>query len=139
MIEALKQGEGGERWKTWRKRWACPGTRSTPWKETYGGLDVSRAQEAKQLRDENTKLRKLVADLSLDKEVKRRLLAPEQRLRTTENDALPANSSDTAKIRGDAAGAQTTRPRSSHYTELRGGRASSSRTSGVWPPVTPTV
>lgn len=31
-------------------------------------MDVSQAQEAKQLRDENTKLRKLVADLSLDKE-----------------------------------------------------------------------
>jgi hypothetical protein len=29
-------------------------------------MDVS--QEAKQLRDENTRLRKLVADLSLDKE-----------------------------------------------------------------------
>ena len=26
----------------------------------YGGMDVSRAQEAKQLRDENTQLRKLV-------------------------------------------------------------------------------
>jgi putative transposase len=34
----------------------------------YGGMDVSQAQEAKQLRDENTRLRKLVADLSLDKE-----------------------------------------------------------------------
>jgi len=33
-----------------------------------GGMDVSQAQEARQLRDENTKLRKLVADLSLDKE-----------------------------------------------------------------------
>jgi putative transposase len=31
-------------------------------------MDVSQAQEAKQLRDENTRLRKLVADLSLDKE-----------------------------------------------------------------------
>jgi putative transposase len=31
-------------------------------------MDVSQAQEAKQLRDENTQLRKLVADLSLDKE-----------------------------------------------------------------------
>jgi putative transposase len=31
-------------------------------------MNVSQAQEAKQLRDENTKLRKLVADLSLDKE-----------------------------------------------------------------------
>ena len=38
------------------------------WKAKYGGMDVSQAQEAKQLRDENTQLRKLVADLSLDKE-----------------------------------------------------------------------
>jgi hypothetical protein len=38
------------------------------WKAKYGGMDVSQAQEAKQLRDENTRLRKLVADLNLDKE-----------------------------------------------------------------------
>ncbi len=35
------------------------------WKAKYGGRDVSRAQEAKQLRHENARLRKLVADLSL--------------------------------------------------------------------------
>jgi len=38
------------------------------WKAAYGGMDVSEAQEAKQSRDENTRLRKLVADLNLDKE-----------------------------------------------------------------------
>jgi putative transposase len=38
------------------------------WKAKYSGMDVRQAQEARQLRDENTKLRKLVADLSLDKE-----------------------------------------------------------------------
>jgi putative transposase len=31
-------------------------------------MDVSQAQEAKQLRDEDSRLCKLVADLSLDKE-----------------------------------------------------------------------
>jgi len=31
-------------------------------------MDMIQAQEAKQLRDENTKLRKLAADLSLDDE-----------------------------------------------------------------------
>ena len=35
------------------------------WKAKYGGMDVSQAQEAKQLRHENARLRKLVADLSL--------------------------------------------------------------------------
>jgi putative transposase len=31
-------------------------------------MEVSQAQEAKQLRDENNRLQKLAADLSLDKE-----------------------------------------------------------------------
>ncbi len=38
-------------------------------------MDVSEAQEAKQLRDENTKLKKLVVDLSLDKEMLKALVA----------------------------------------------------------------
>jgi putative transposase len=38
------------------------------WKAKYGGMDVSQAQEAKQLRDENARLKKLVAELSLDKD-----------------------------------------------------------------------
>jgi putative transposase len=37
-------------------------------KAKYGGMTVSEAQEAKQLRDENVRLKKLVADLSLDKD-----------------------------------------------------------------------
>jgi putative transposase len=37
-------------------------------KAKYGGMDVSEAQEAKRLREENNRLRKLVADLSLDKD-----------------------------------------------------------------------
>jgi len=34
------------------------------WKAKYGGMDASQAQAAKQLRDENHRLRKLVADRS---------------------------------------------------------------------------
>jgi len=39
------------------------------WKSKYGGMDVSEAQEVKQLREENGRLKKLVADLSLDKDM----------------------------------------------------------------------
>jgi transposase-like protein len=39
------------------------------WKSKYGGMDVSEAQEVKQLREENSLLKKLVADLSLDKDI----------------------------------------------------------------------
>jgi putative transposase len=37
------------------------------WKKQYGGLEPGEVQELKQLREENAKLKKLVADLSLDK------------------------------------------------------------------------
>ena len=37
------------------------------WKKQYSGLEPSQARELKQLREENAKLKRLVADLSLDK------------------------------------------------------------------------
>jgi putative transposase len=37
------------------------------WKKVYGGLQPSEVRELKQLRDEVAKLKRLVADLSLDK------------------------------------------------------------------------
>ncbi len=37
------------------------------WKKVYGNLPPSEAREMKQLREENAKLKRLVADLSLDK------------------------------------------------------------------------
>ncbi len=37
------------------------------WKKEYGGLEPNQARELKRLKEENTKLKRLVADLSLDK------------------------------------------------------------------------
>ena len=39
------------------------------WKKRYDGLLPTEMRRLKQLEDENNKLRKLVADLSLDKEM----------------------------------------------------------------------
>jgi putative transposase len=39
------------------------------WKAKFGGLDVSEAQRLRQMEDENRRLKQLVADLSLDKEM----------------------------------------------------------------------
>ena len=36
------------------------------WKSKYGGLEVSELAELKRLRDENNRLKKLVADQALD-------------------------------------------------------------------------
>jgi putative transposase len=37
------------------------------WKQLYGGLGPSELRRLRQLEEENRKLKKLVADLSLDK------------------------------------------------------------------------
>jgi putative transposase len=39
------------------------------WRKKYGGLMPSEMKRLKQLEEENSKLKKLVADLSLDKEM----------------------------------------------------------------------
>jgi putative transposase len=37
------------------------------WKAKYAGLEVDQVRQMKQLRDENTRLKQLVAELTLDK------------------------------------------------------------------------
>ena len=37
------------------------------WKKKYSGLGLSELRELRQLREENAKLKRLVADLSLDR------------------------------------------------------------------------
>jgi putative transposase len=39
------------------------------WKKKYGGLGLSELRELRQLREENNKLKRLVADLSLDRHI----------------------------------------------------------------------
>ena len=39
------------------------------WKKKYGGLGVAELRRLKQLEEENRKLKQLVADLSLDKQI----------------------------------------------------------------------
>src|SRR5207249_1368538 len=68
MISALKQVDAGRAVEDVAREVGVSKHTIYAWKARYGGMDVSQAQEARQLRDENTRLRKLVADLSLDKE-----------------------------------------------------------------------
>lgn len=68
MIAAIKQLEAGRKAEDVAREVGVSTHTIYAWKSKYGGMDVSEAQEAKRLRDENARLRKLVADLSLDKE-----------------------------------------------------------------------
>ena len=67
ILQALRQAEGGERAvKICRKLGISEQTFYT-WKRRYSGIGLNELRELRQLRDENTKLKKLVADLSLDR------------------------------------------------------------------------
>ena len=45
------------------------------WKAKYGGMNVTDAHRLKQLEDENRRLKQMVADLSLDKEALKSVIA----------------------------------------------------------------
>ncbi len=68
MIAALQQVDAGRKAAEVAREVGVSTYTIYAWKAKYGGMNVSEAQEAKQLRDENGRLKKLVADLSLDKD-----------------------------------------------------------------------
>lgn len=75
MIGAIKQLEAGRTAADIGREMGVSKHTIYAWKAKYGGLDASQAQELKQLRDENTRLKRLVADLSLDKEMLKAVIA----------------------------------------------------------------
>ena len=75
IIAVLKQVEAGRKAEDVAREAGVSKHTIYAWKAKYGGMDVSQAQKAKQLREENTKLKKLVVDLSLDKEMLKAVIA----------------------------------------------------------------
>ena len=69
MIKALKQMEAGCTAEDVAREYGISKHTIYAWKAKYGGMDVSEAEEVKHLRDENSRLKKLVAELSLDKDM----------------------------------------------------------------------
>jgi putative transposase len=68
IIAAVKQVEAGRRAEEVAREMGVSKHTIYAWKQRYGGMDVSEAQEVKALRDENARLKRLVAELSLDKD-----------------------------------------------------------------------
>lgn len=64
---ALKQAEVGTSVEEVCRKIGISDATFCNWKKKYGGLGPSELCRLRQLEEENTKLKKLVADLSLDK------------------------------------------------------------------------
>ena len=72
---ALKQAETGTPVAEVIRRMGVSEQTFYRWKSKYGGLGVGELRRLKQLEEENAKLKRLVADLSLDKHILQDVLA----------------------------------------------------------------
>ena len=75
IIGVLKDGEAGVPVKEIsRKHGICDQTYYR-WKVKYGGLEVSEARKLRSLEEENRRLKLMVADLTLDNQALKAVLA----------------------------------------------------------------
>ncbi|CAB3800486.1 hypothetical protein LMG28614_05189 [Paraburkholderia ultramafica] len=56
-------------WRICSVSWGSPSRSFYQWKKQYAGLESNQLRELKQLQDENARLKKLVAELGLDKAI----------------------------------------------------------------------
>ena len=75
IIAALKQVEAGRTVDDVARECGVSQATIYTWKSKFGGMEVSEAQRLRALEDENTRLKRLVADLSLDKEMLKAVIA----------------------------------------------------------------
>jgi putative transposase len=69
IMFALKQTEQGVTVEETCRKMGISEATFYNWKKKYGGLGMSELRRLRQLEEENAKLKKLVADLSLDKQM----------------------------------------------------------------------
>ncbi|AOZ49159.1 transposase [Chromobacterium violaceum] len=66
---ALRQAESGTTVAEVCRKMGVSEATFYNWKKKYGGLGVSELRRLKQLEEENARLKRMVADLSLDKQM----------------------------------------------------------------------
>jgi len=75
IIGVLKEGEAGMKTAEVCRKHGISDATYYKWKAKYGGLEVSEARRLRQLEDENRRLKQIVADLTLDNQALKTVLA----------------------------------------------------------------
>jgi putative transposase len=74
IIAVLKEAEAGAKTADLCRRHGVSEQTFFRWKARYGGLEVSELRRLRQLEDENSRLKRLVADLTLDNQALKELI-----------------------------------------------------------------
>ncbi len=69
IIGALKQYESGEKVVDICRKLGVSQASFYTWKKQYSGVGVQELRELRHLREENNRLKRMVADLSLDRQI----------------------------------------------------------------------
>lgn len=69
ILRALRQAESGTRVGDICREYGISEATYYVWKKKYSGLGLNELRELRQLREEDSKLKRLVADLSLDRHI----------------------------------------------------------------------
>jgi putative transposase len=75
MMYAVRQVEAGKKVSEVCREMGVSSQAFYSWKRRFAGMGLSEVRELRQLREENRKLKALVADLSLDKHILQEVLA----------------------------------------------------------------
>jgi putative transposase len=75
IIAAVKQIEGGRKTAEVARELGVSAATLYAWKSKYGGMQVNDAKRLRHLEEENRRLKHLVADLTLDKEAMKAVIA----------------------------------------------------------------
>ena len=74
IIRVLQEAEAGAKTADICRKYGISDATFYNWKAKYGGLTISEARRLKALEHENSRLKKIVADLTLDKEALKAVL-----------------------------------------------------------------
>ena len=69
IVFALRQADNGVKVEEVCRKLGISDATFYNWKKKYGSLGVSELRKLKELEEENSRLKKIVADLSLDKQM----------------------------------------------------------------------
>lgn len=75
ILRVLREAESGETVVEVCRKHGISQQSFYLWKKKYAGLGLSELRELRQLREENGKLKRLVADLSLDRHILQEIIA----------------------------------------------------------------
>jgi len=99
IAHALHQVEGGEKVTEVRRRLGASEQTFYRWKKQFTGLGLQELRELRSLRHENSKLKQVVADLTLDRHILQEIVRKSSEAsRTLQSGGVPSKATPAARL-----------------------------------------